>query len=282
MGQKQEKDGSVFDFVYVDRARLGSLLAQLSDDGIVASSKRTSSKSGINQASMKVAAAILSADGMVNDAASEALERSFDASMLLPINALTVLQESGLLHEGVCPGDTIVPLGGIVHLRGFFAVHDIEMVRRLWQPMVQLMLADEAPHNRKAKREQIDLAGKVIKDIPPTVQFSMLTSDGVSCWGLLNDNDPTFSTHNLGLKHGALLQGEWHLIGILDAYPDNGDGFNPFLGEGLLGVMGPVMDELRKVIGRPARAFGVTPLALFRPIGAAQPPEGLQGLPEDA
>lgn len=272
MEQEQGKADSVFDFAYVDRVRLGSLLAQLDADGVISTTKRVGSTSSTRTGALKVGVApILAVDGSVNEVGTDALERSFDASMALPINALTVLQEAGMLRRTLIPiegGDGLVPLGGLVHLEGFVAVRDIELIRRLWSPMSQLIVESEPKAHQAAKRKEADFAWKILKELPPTVQFTMLTTEHLYVWGLLNASDPTLSTHEIGLKHGSSLQGKWQLIGILDAYPESDDHVPPNLGGagGLLDFLGPMIDQFRVIMGRPKKSFGITPLALFRPV----------------
>jgi len=264
VAHEQEKVDSVFDFLYVDRARLGSLLAQLSDDGVVTTAKRTSSHSGTNNGKVMITAAVVTADGSVTDTASEGLERSFDASWLLPINALTVLQESGMLHEGL-----VAPLGSLVHVKGRISIRDLELTRRLWEPLTKAMISSFPPNQQKEQRGQIDVAGKIINQMPPSTHLFMDTDQGDEVWGLLVENDPIFSTHALGLKFGSTVQGEWHVIAIMDAQPDDDD--QPQVGaSGLLSMLAPVIDEFRNLMGRPKTAYGITPLAVFRPCRAIE------------
>lgn len=268
MAQELGRDASVFDFVYVDHARLGSLLAQLSDDGVVIAARKTSSHTGSNAGKLKFTAAIVSVDGTTNDSATETLERSFDTRCLLPGNALHVLQESGMLHAGLNS-----PLGSIVHIKGKLTIRDVELAKQLWAPLARLLVADEPPGKRKAKQRGLDMAGRTLKQLPPAVQFSLHTHDCLEAWGVLGDIDSMLDAKALGLKHGSVIQGEWHLVGVLDAEPDR-PRYVPVLDDtGLMGTMAPIFDELRKLIGRPVRAHGITPLAIFRPcesVDAAQ------------
>jgi hypothetical protein len=269
---EQDEAGSVFDFVYVDRIRLGSLLAQLDNDGVVSTTKRVGSTATSRSGALKVGVIpVLSVDGSVHDVGAESFERSFDASMALPINAITVLQEAGLLRRTLLPseGDEgLVPLGGLVHLEGHVAIRDIDLIHRLWQPITQAVVADVPKAQQAAKKKEAEFAWKILKELPPTVQFTMLTNEHLFLWGLLNANDPTLSTHEIGLKHGSSLQGKWHLIGILDAYPEHDDHVPFDLGGGgdILDSLGPIIDQFRVLMGRPKRSFGITPLAIFRPV----------------
>lgn len=262
MDPEQEAENSVFDFLYVDRQRLGSLLAQLSDDGVITSAKRTSSTTGSNSGEVKVGTALVaSVGGAMSDAATEALEHQFDPSFLLPINALTVLADAGRIKTGGAAA-----LGSIVRVNGTLILRDLDLIQRIWSPMIKMILNETPAKDRAKRKEQMDIAGAVLKDLPATVQVILHAGDA-RYWGMLNESDPTFSSHFIGLKHGTTLQGEWYVVGILDALPGaavattesgSGDFF-----AGLSGVL----EGMRGLIGRPDSCYGITPLAIFRPCG---------------
>lgn len=266
MGHDKEKDDSVFDFLYVNRGRLATLLAQLSDEGIITVVKRTSSQSGSNAGGLKVTSLVATGEGSVTSQATEALEQQFDSSGLLAINALTVLQESGLIHKGLP-----APLGQIVLITGDVIVFDVSMVKRIWTPATQLMAAQAKEERKKSGKsagaslnsEHLRLAGGILKEMPDFVQIMIHTEDDVA-WGVVGNEDPSFVPEMIGLKHGSLVQGEWHVLGVVDALPDapidlpSGDGVN------VLANFSEIVQHMRTLIGRPYSAFGVTPLAIFR------------------
>ncbi|MFC5741610.1 DUF6414 family protein [Dyella tabacisoli] len=262
MAQEQAQDDSIFDFLYVDRQRLASLLAQLSDDGVITLAKRTSSSSTSNNGKFKVGpSAIASAEGGVTDGASEGLERQFDSSFLLPINALTILQQTGRIKD-----ESQLTLGSIVQISGKVNLRDLDLIKRLWDPFTKTIIGN-APSHKKAKvKHEIDIAGSVLKEIPPTVQVKLRTATN-DFWGMLNDSDPTFSSHFIALKHGGTLQGEWYIVGILDALPDQAPSESDEMSGNLIADMAEVVNGLRELVGRPYSAFGITPLAIFRPCG---------------
>ena len=81
-------------------------------------------------------------------------------------------------------------------------------------------------------------------------------------------------TSDLLLKHGSIIQGEWAIVGVLDAMPDGGapaEGYDAefasLLGGSVIGTaaahLGPVA---RNMLGRPAGSYGMTPLLIFREI----------------
>jgi hypothetical protein len=80
------------------------------------------------------------------------------------------------------------------------------------------------------------------------------------------------------LKHGTTIAGEWAVMGVLDALPDldsSGDvtesGIAGAIGTGALeGPFGQMMRTLipimRPMLGRPFKAYGITPLLIFRKV----------------
>ena len=261
MEQELEKAASVFEFLYADRARLAHLLSQLTDDGIVATSKRVASRSSANTGGFKLSAGIASGNGDLSDQATESLENVFDASWMLPSNALLVLQENGLIQTG--PPYSI---GCIAQIKGSLSISDISLVKLMWETVSEQALQSIHQSQKKIKRQEFTRTGQVVKDLPDTVQ-AVVRSGNYAFWSLLDNKDPTFSTHAVSLKYGSQIQGEWYLIGILDAMPDaSSEATQDHDIKSPLEQFGEVSDNLRTIIGRPSEFYGVTPLAIFRPI----------------
>jgi len=165
-----------------------------------------------------------------------------------------------MLHENLN-----APLGSIVHIKGRLSIRDIELTKRLWAPLTRLLVADEPREKRKSRQKDLDLAWHTLKQLPPAVQFSLDTYDGLEAWGVLDDIDAPLNSQAIGLKHGLFIQGEWHIVGVLDAKPDRPT-YGPALdGAGLMAARAPIVDGFRRLVGRPVCAHGITPMAIFRP-----------------
>ena len=72
------------------------------------------------------------------------------------------------------------------------------------------------------------------------------------------------------LKHGAILSGTWNIVGILDALPEvveSDTSVAAALGNTPLAqVVQSLAPLVRQIMGRPAHAYGLTPLLILREI----------------
>mgnify|MGYP004709555799 FL=1 len=179
---------------------------------------------------------------------------------------LTYKSYLGLQENGLKQLEPPYAIGSIVQIKGKLAIRDISLVKLMWETLSEQMLEGVHPSKIKTKRKDNARIGQLIKDLPDTVQ-AIIRSDSFSFWSLLDNKDPTFSTHAVSLKYGSRIQGEWYMIGILDAVPDIPMAEEtPDLSKSALEHFSEVSDNLRSIIGRPESYYGVTPLAIFRPI----------------
>jgi hypothetical protein len=90
-------------------------------------------------------------------------------------------------------------------------------------------------------------------------------------WYPLNDDFLVGSIGDLILKHSTNVSGEWHIIGVVDAVPDE---FVPLSMEAFLAMPIQSLEQFveglarvsRTILGRPSAAYGVTPIVIFRQI----------------
>lgn len=266
MEQDQAQDVSVFDYLYIDKPRISYLLAQLDDSGVVASHKRIQSLAGSNSDQIKGDLKFVGASASAMESHSETSELNFDASWLLPSNVLDILSNKNLIKTDLHTAE----VGQIVHLSGSLSLFDIDLVKRLWDGMTAFMALENsgktAPKNAQAERKKMELAGKVIKELPPALQATINNGAG-EAWAQLNAEYMTIDPHNMTMKHGPNVQGEWHVIAILDAVPDAVVTESSRETAQFIDMMYPLMGGLRQLLGRPETSYGVTPLVLFRKCG---------------
>jgi hypothetical protein len=86
---------------------------------------------------------------------------------------------------------------------------------------------------------------------------------------------------DLVLKHGAYVPGKWRMLGVLDARPEsevdpaNAGQLNNLekavanlAGTPIGRVTAQLSPQVRRLLGRPRLAFGMTPLLIFRGVSA--------------
>lgn len=296
---------SVFDFLYHDAKRIGAFLSQFETYGLPQSVKAVEKVSESQttdasvQGAVKIPLIIEGGGGTkwgYSSASEDAAERTYDP---LWRNALTFLDYLET-HDLIVRSITDAQIGRFVLVSGDLAVFDMEILKAAWEnPVISALISkaltggnidvDTSEGNRHQRRAlQKGGAGRpkssveefkdgilpFIKMLPHSI-VSTIQHDGENVWFNLSKEALTVSSTELLLKHGVSVPGTWNVIGILDAYPD--EPAHPEFGDlsatvsaatlGSLGVMiAGFAPMIRQVIGRPADAYGVTPLMVFRQV----------------
>jgi len=267
---------SVYDFLYQDVRRVGSLLAQFDPSGHLQSIKHLdgyseSSESGkhlkptLNLAAVKIEG---SADDKASESNSHSAERAYDPLWVNAISLLAYLQNAGLMKRHL----NDARLGQIVLASGSLQVFDLAILQRLWpEPkllqdvLTQLGVKDSSARQTPKKRTEIL---KLLSVMPHPVQ-AVLNTGEQTIWAVLNDLGLETPAASIFLKYGTQVEGEWKMLGILDAFPDSETGADPAkdtLGTNNLLDLMTRLNPLARRLGRPATAYGMTPLLIFRQI----------------
>jgi hypothetical protein len=270
--QNEATTNYLFDFVYLDRDKIGSYYAQLFNDGVLTSIKRSSSSQDTSVNSLGVGAPKLLIGGEMRntEAVGEGLEQQFDTAWTIPLEVINELDRSGY----IVPDLHAASLGQIVMFKGRIQIIDLRMVQELWEPILTMQAkngqaAAKTQQARKAATMELEEAKqmiKVISKLPHTMQMRAFGPDA-QLWSTLNPSALTINNEDLAFKHGATIPGEWMVMGILDAKPDSDEemSFPENIGE-VEGGMLQLMVALRFLFGRKLTDYGITPIAVFRPI----------------
>jgi hypothetical protein len=106
----------------------------------------------------------------------------------------------------------------------------------------------------------------------PIVNYGKSVVDENTIWYPLSDNFVVGSIGDLILKHSTNVSGEWHILGVVDAVPDE---FLPLtLEQFFAGTPVQSLEQYveglarvsRTILGRPSAAYGITPIVIFRQI----------------
>jgi len=280
MAQEPQNTDSILDFLYVDFNRIKSWIAQLVDDGVQTSHKKlTNSSESSNdevggfvesgaRASVLVAKAGLKASANAKSSSSESyastLEKSFDASWSLPLNFLDLVSEAGLIN----PSIESASIGSLVLVTGSPVVMDIKFLQDIWAPGIAYMASQsKVTHKTKHAHSEMTNLGSFLKVMPPAPQMKIYVENGPTAWATLNNEHMIINTSALALTHGFNISGQWGVLAILDATPDIGMPAPPVRSSsGLLGGMNDLLVSLRDTMGRPADAYGISPLVIYREV----------------
>jgi len=299
--QKDQQKNSVFDFLYHDARRVSSFLAQFSDYGHLLSVKATEA---VGQASTKRFDATVSGSLPVvanarggwqqstTDDERDSAERTFDPIWANAITLLGFLSERDLIQRDI----TAARIGQFVLVSGRLDLFDLGIFRAAWaNPKVKEVVvhgAEVAENVRKSRSErrrtdkqkspattEAELAVEMMAMMPHSA-IAAVSSGDQAAWCVLRDEWLTVPATDILLKHGVTVAGEWSMLGILDAMPDEP---NVEIEPGVFSrhienfVAGMKLSQMamhfagfagpaRLLLGRPEASYGVTPLLVFREI----------------
>lgn len=295
--QGREEANSVFDFLYYDANRIGSFLAQFDPAGHLKAYKHSeTAASGTNSTSQfggKGTLGFASLDSSLGENAQEsesaASESQYDPLWKNAISFLNFLEDRGLLGRSL----NVARISQFVLASGDLEVVDLTMIKEMWSlPSVAQMVAGDhqpATQNRQQRRAAARSEGPsalpieqqfgfdLLKLIPHSVQATV-RSDEWRVWSSLRQDSMIVSPSDLFLKHGKRIPGRWNMVGIVDALPSDEeevasapseqDATVNFLMSGAGAALDAIGPFARMVLGRPAAAYGMTPLLIFRQVQA--------------
>ncbi|MBX9824777.1 MAG: hypothetical protein K2Y27_07250 [Xanthobacteraceae bacterium] len=302
-----QKSNLVFDFLYHDHRRIASFLAQFETYGVLQqvkaleyTSESDTTKTGLTtNFSAGVARTGTTQDVTTGSEERDSAERTYDPLWTNARTFLNYLAERNLIVDD----PKQARIGQFVLVSGTLAAFDMGLLKEAWKlpalKEVAIRNANEqaAASNtatlssraarKAAKYEQknksisdTEFGLEMMKIMPHTIQAAIKAADDVSVWSSLREDSLVIPGSELLLKHGVAIAGTWQMLGILDALPDPpGDVatqsvmLDHLLASMSLGMMaGQVVGSLapmaRMLIGRPATAYGMTPLMIFRGVSA--------------
>lgn len=298
---EEEQRNEIFDILYQDRARINLLLAQFLGTGHLsqvitqASDKQTSAKVSSGSYTVKGSSDALVVKGEINATkASNSSYSSEDSSNrtetydVLWSNTflfLDFLYESGVSKSEISDAS----VGDIVSISGSISVCDLALLNDFlaeiaFSSHIESQLSAnirrelsqqqrrKSSRDRRVARTNGGVALSIMKSLPKPISVEIETAQD-KLWGTLDEDGLITSIESISLKHGAFVQGQWRVVGILDARPDDFFQAEPNIvsvqtneqgsGQTLAQTLSRVT---RQVMGRPGGQYGITPLIIYRTI----------------
>jgi hypothetical protein len=286
-----EKDSPV-DFLYLDRQRITSLVGQLSNQGMLVGLKSVFQKSQSREGKAGGNAVVASIEGKLSGTSSESSEETYDPFWT---HAYSFLQD--------LEGNFAVPLeharmGSLVKFDAFVQFLDLKIMRNLWEPTARAYQSSQAsgaaqpapsisrkkrrelrqqrPQDQKQAFDATKFGLEILKEVPHLFYMTFLAMPNYRFWAAVQPDYLTISGDALIMKFGAIIDGLWTVVGIVDGRI--GNAATPLPINPILDGVVTAMSGLREAIGRPKDHWGITPIAIYAPLrGAveieAQPPE---------
>lgn len=264
------------DYVYIDHVRLSHYYSQLSKDGLVTQSKKTARATTKDQSGLQVKALLISGNYGGEATSEEAIEIQIDPAFSRPQETLDALYQAGYIRDGLANGR----MGSLILEKGSISLFDIRLLKDIWPHMGETVASNDSAgianikerHKAAAaKKKEFDQLAAVMTKMPHSLQGNLAVGDDVA-WFTLKPECMLLNPEDLTFKHGSDLKGSWHVLGIVDALPDNlAEENSPFNGASsdLENVMRTMLDALKSMFGRPPDRYGLTPVMIFRVIKKA-------------
>ncbi|WAL81506.1 hypothetical protein OYT13_16845 [Pandoraea sp. XJJ-1] len=282
MEQGSQNIDSIYDFLYIDSEKLKYWFSQLFDGGLLTSTKSSaqSSEGATSQISGKVdgngeknalilkarLGASLGGQLGATNSATEAFEHLYDAHWTRPISVLDRLDEFDFIERDLARAG----IGGLVLCSGVPQLLDVKFMQNIWKPGINLMTSDIKPtHKNRAEfqsaRKQLDSIGDILNVMPPMPQIYFSDKEGRKIWACLKEENMLVSTASLTLAHGSQMRGEWHMVAVLDAVPDETD-VAPSVthANAMIESVSTLLSSVREMVGRTTDAYAITPIMIFR------------------
>jgi hypothetical protein len=250
-----ESDNPV-DFLYLDRQRVSSLIGQLSDRGMLTGYKSSVGKASSVEGHVEASAVLAKAEGKKGRVSSESAEETYDPFWTHVYSFIQDLEANFAvpLERG--------RIGSLVKFEGFVQFLDLGLLRNLWEPSAKIVSEAVTPGSELTNEQKF--GAQFLKEFPHLFHLTFLARGGFRLWAAVQPANLTISSADLTMKYGAVMDGIWTSIGIVDG----GIGPQPDplpVNDTLDGVV-KAMTLLRQFVGRPQDHFGFTPLAIYSPI----------------
>lgn len=287
---------SVFDFLYHDGRRVASFLSQFDDNGLLTGLTQSEAVAIKAKRSKRIGFGGNSPLGGGNidfelgpaEGGSEGMERVYDPFWANAREFLDVLETRKLLSREIAEAT----LGQFVLVSGYLNIKDLGMLKEAWKaPSIQKKikqgmgsgkkLANMTAAQKAAAREEqenADLFLDMLQIMPHSVHASLITSDleqPALVWCAINQDYLIMPPSDIALTYGQMMSGEWCIVGVLSARPEfqtpdltgEIDQSSFGLTDSIIGqVSGALAPIVRFALGRPAAAYAITPLLIFREV----------------
>lgn len=267
----------IFDFLYSDHTRVASILSQLDGAGDLKSTQRVSGKTKGDERKISAKVPILSGQKTIDTEYNRELRQEYDP---LWINSKTLISNIMAKNQGkefvdYNYGDLKIISGKLICMdQSIFnaLLKSPSIINQLSQGMGTEN--DENRSSKAKKQNKQDLANIVrdfIQTLPLGVVFTLITETDVF-WFNIKREYLQLQDLDIPLKFPFEIGGTWHVAGIIDALPSDyytlekeveSLGQKRVFSQGIELITG-MITPMVGLFGRPADAYGLNPVTIFR------------------
>lgn len=282
--QQEESSGApAFEILYCDVGRVGTCLTQLHGFGEsnadsqpceatrghepLPRPKPAMSFTGGRASHQRPKVAFAFGQGE-QEAVRQASESGYAAVWVDALNFKELLEDGGKLGKDIGAATA----GSFVFLRGELFIYDVSAKKAWLNDLVTQRLMGNVYRDAGADGPKNQTLGfELLAKSPHSIHCSIGFGE-TEAWGPLQAESLSSRIEDIGRTHGVAMPGEWEMIAILDARRNTEPEFDSFAptftdtpeSELYHTVLG-LSNIVRTVLGRPAGAYGVTPILISRP-----------------
>src|SRR5260370_3516069 len=223
-----ENDNPV-EFMYLDKQRISSLLGQVSDRGVLTGLKQVVSKTLNREGQAKAGfPGVMDFVGRRNRTSLESSEETYDTFWSHAFSFLRDLEANYAVPVGEAR------IGSLVKFDALLQFLDMRFMQGLWDHIAEAWAHSPAQGTtsttrkgrRDAKRQtknemsaEMNLGAAMLKQMPHLFHMTFLTSPdpAYKFWAAMKPDYLTINSEDLAMKFGAVMDGIWTVVGIVDA-----------------------------------------------------------------
>lgn len=266
---------ALYDFIYIDKNRLYSLVSQLNEKGFLtkqitshngsdtsSTQKNTHSDKGVKVKAV-VAEVNLGADNSSIQTESSTsginIQDFFNTEHIAPTFLINKLIKSDLVTKKLNSS-----YGDLMYLSGSISIKDTTIMQKIYEPLSDLIFKGFQQATDGSTGLDIKSVLAMLNNIPHMINFSICTKMG-NAWSTLNKDYFLVDYQDFMLKHGINLAREWRCLAILDSKPlDFNEIPSTATKDSLEAIYDATMPILQQAFGMSPETYGISPIAIFR------------------
>lgn len=261
---------SIFDFLYLDNTKIKSFYAQLTGVGALTNIKENDELSTIQNKDAGIGVPpVASAKIAHQESVKRAGERLYDAIPTMPREMINKLDELGFIERELSEKTA----GRLVLLQGKLTITDMGTLNGSMESLANIHIFQSTQGLNVEERDKASAEMRyfyqvmidAMKTMPYALEATLFVNNS-SVWMTLNRDEMVGNPHDINLKHGNILFGDYYVLGVLDAIPNDEENLPIAITNEFRNGIRDVVNELRTLIGRNPESYGITPIAIFRVI----------------
>lgn len=271
MEQCCQKSDSLYDFIYLDKVRINTLLSQLSNEGITSELKKSfvDSEADHGAAGLNISLFSLNKDKLTTF--EDRLEKSIDTSWILP---MVLLNE---INEYIKRNPKSPMQGELVLISGEMLLLDFPTLKKNL-PLLKHMIKQT---NKGKIDRDVKLGFELMELLPNSIQLRIKNNEN-KYWMTLESEFFTINSEDLSLKYGSILEGEWYILAYVDLTPSKKQSSPKFssyfdketengnMSQSVINVFLSHMESLRVISGCNDEEFALSPIMIFKSVRQCQ------------